>query len=156
MKLIENAKSLVILIIIAIASIGLGYYKFFYLPDKLKETVRDQSVAIGTVQKSNETLLEGIAYKQDSETLKELVVEEGEKIKKELAEKGYNDSVRVSEHVTAIKAEYGKQIEQNKDPEKTAALVLARERAISKTRIDSLWTSYCRNEPLDPDCRSYK
>lgn len=156
MKLIENAKSLVILVITAIVLCGLGYYKFIYQPDKLKQTVRDQSTAINTVQKSNDVLKEGIQFTKDAETLKEEIVEKGEQVKADNAAKKAEDHVKMETKVETIKADYDKQIEKTVDPEKTAELIKARQKAISKTRIDSLWTNYCQSEPSDPDCRGYK
>lgn len=145
-----------ILIIVAIVVACLGYYKFIYQPDKLRQTVRDQSTAIGTVQKSNEELVKGINLKLESETLKEEIVEAGEKTKADNAAKQAKENDRVETQVETIKSDFDKKIDKSMDPEKLATLIKAREQAISKTRMDSLWKKYCQYEPSDPDCRGYK
>lgn len=156
MKLIENAKSLVILIIAALVLGGLGYYKFIYQPNQLKQTIRDQSTAIGTVQKSNEQLLIGVEAKKEAEIIKEAIVEAGEKIKEQNSQDKAKQTEQIETKVESIKKEFNQEIKKATVPEKTVALIIAREKAISKTRIDSLWVNYCRREPSDPDCRGYK
>lgn len=156
MKILENLRALVLLAILAILAVSVSYYKFFYEPNQLKSIVQDQSAVIGTLENNNIELATGITVKNESEILKELVVKEGDKIKQALAEKGIKDIVKLTEKVKDIKDDYGSKIDKSVEPEKTALLIKQREKAISKTWIDSLWVNYCKDEPTDIECRSYK
>lgn len=83
-------------------------------------------------------------------------MEKGEHVKEKQTEENSKSSAKVETKVEALKDDFAKQIEKSVTPEATQALIVAREKAISKTRIDSLWESYCRSERNDPDCRGYK
>lgn len=152
----DKIKQILVLLTTAILLLGLAYYKFLYEPGQLKQHVRDQSVVIGTVQQSNKNLKEGIQFSKDAEVLKDSIVDTGEKAKEENAVNKSTKQAKIETKVETIEADFNQQIEKSTEPAKTATLIKAREKAISKTRIDALWKDYCQNEPSDLDCRGYK
>lgn len=152
----DKIKQILVLLTTAILLLGLAYYKFLYEPGQLKQHVRDQSVVIDTVQQSNKNLKEGIQFSKDAEVLKDSIVDTGEKAKEENAVNKSTKQAKIETKVETIKADFNQQIEKSTEPAKTATLIKAREKAISKTRIDALWKDYCQNEPSDLDCRGYK
>lgn len=124
--------------------------------NKKDKVLGQQEVVIDTLSGSNASLLKSISDRTRIEEKAKVTIQDV------IDRQQINKDTKAAEHrevekkVVEIKKDYNTKISESVDVQKSVQLIKEKEAAVSRVRITSLWSNYCKSEPVDQICKENK